>query len=316
LEYFSRHPNETLKKMLFTIVLNRFNEHDYRHRKGCFKKTTECRFHYPSLIQESHELKIDFKAEPSIWYTSYGNGENKTCYPFTMESKRALPDVFLNTNNPIISEVFGFNNNVTMGNRNCIYYVTLYNTKGNQEEESFPFLRHCTAIAKRLRKLRNQEREITRDLRNEFDHEDALRTPAPNFKVGLGHVLSGILAHLSSTVLSATMAWHLVMKDSRFQFSHDFSQILLSQFESWLLGDDIQFRYRRNKNKETGWIDSNVFQYIYRPEQCDFDTVCVWEYFQNYEMRLISSLSTNQKENMDSDFEEIFFYRFSNHYPG
>jgi hypothetical protein len=44
-----------------------------------------------------------------------------------------------------------------------------------------------------------------------------------------------------------------------------------------------------------------------RPEQCDFDTVCVWEYFQNYEMRLISSLSTNQKENMESDFEENFF---------
>jgi hypothetical protein len=89
-------------------------------------------------------------------------------------------------------------------------------------------------------------------LRNEFDHEDALRTPAPNFKIGLGHVLSGILAHLSSTVLSATMAWHLVVKDSRFQFSHNFSQILLSQLESWLL-------------------------------------------------------STNQKENMESDFEEIFF---------
>jgi hypothetical protein len=146
-----------------------------------------------------------------------------------------------------------------------------------------------------------------RDLRNEFDHEDALRTPELNFKVGLGHVLSGILAHLSSTVLSATMAWHLVMKDARFQFSHDISQILLSQFESWLLSDDIQFRYWRNKNKETGWIDSNVVQYIYRPEQSDFDTVCVWEYFPNYEMRLISSLSANQKENMDSDFEEIFF---------
>jgi hypothetical protein len=92
--------------MLFTIVLNRFNGHDYHHRKGCFKKTSACRFHYPRTIQESHELKIDFKAEPSICYTSYGNGENKTCYLFTMESKRALPDVFLNTNNPIISEVF------------------------------------------------------------------------------------------------------------------------------------------------------------------------------------------------------------------
>jgi hypothetical protein len=71
----------------------------------------------------------------------------------------------LNTNNPIISaEVFGFNNNVTMGNRNCIYYVTLYITKGNQEEESFPFLRHCTAIAKLLRKLRNQERERLQEI--------------------------------------------------------------------------------------------------------------------------------------------------------
>jgi hypothetical protein len=108
-----------------------------------------------------------------------------------MESKRTLPYVFLNTNNPIISEVFGFNNNVTMGNRNCIYYVTLYNTKWNQEEEQFPFFSHCTAIAKHLRKLRNQKREITRDFRNDFDDEDALRLPEPNFKVGLGHVLSG-----------------------------------------------------------------------------------------------------------------------------
>jgi len=129
-------------------------------------------------------------------------------------------------------------------------------------------------------------------------------------------VLSGILAHLSSTIINATMAWHLVMKDSRFQFSHVFSQILLSQFESWLLGDDIQFRSQRNKKEETGWIDSNVFQYIYRPEQCDFNTVFVWEYFQNYEMRLISFLSTNQKENMESDFEENFCYRFSSNYPG
>jgi hypothetical protein len=34
-----------------------------------------------------------------------------------------------------------------------------------------------------------------------------------------------------------------------------------------------------------------------------FENVCVWEYFQNYEMRLISSLSTNQKENMENVFE-------------
>jgi hypothetical protein len=77
------------------------------------------------------------------------------CYPFS-----SLVDVFLNTNNPTVTEFFGYNNNATMGNRNCIYYVTLYNTKGNQEEEQCPFLRHCTVIAKYLRKLRNEEQVI------------------------------------------------------------------------------------------------------------------------------------------------------------
>jgi hypothetical protein len=65
------------------------------------------------------------------------------------ETKRDIADVFLNTNNPVVSQIFGYINNVAMGNHNCIYYVTLYSTKGNLEEEQFPFLKHCTAIAKR-----------------------------------------------------------------------------------------------------------------------------------------------------------------------
>jgi hypothetical protein len=123
-----------------------------------------------------------------------------------MEPKRSLPDVFLNTNNSTVSEIYGYNNNVAMGIRNCIYYVTLYNTKGNQQEEQFPFLRHCTVIAKRLRKLRNQDNEAVEDLRSSLEDDDVVSPPEPNFKVGLGHVLSGILAHLSSAILSATMA--------------------------------------------------------------------------------------------------------------
>jgi hypothetical protein len=64
----------------------------------------------------------------------------------------------------------------------------------------------------------------------------------PSYGRGLGHVLSGICAHLSSSVISATMAWHLIMNESRFRFSHDFAPILLSQMEDWLLGKDISFR--------------------------------------------------------------------------
>jgi hypothetical protein len=99
------------------------------------------------------------------------------------------------------------------------------------------------------------------------------------------------------------MARHLVIDDSRFQFSHNFSQ-----FEYWLLGEDIQFRYRRHKNKETGWMDTNLYQYIYRPEHDDFDRLCVWEYVQCYELKLVLSLSMSQKENLDSLFNENSFF--------
>jgi hypothetical protein len=247
MEYFNRHPCFEMERLLLTIVLFRFNEHDFRHRKGCFKKSDECSFSYPRNIQDDYEVKIDWDSEPSIWYNSYGNGTILSCHNFVMEPKRSVSDVFLNTNNSTISKNFGYNNNIAMGNRNCIYYVTVYNTKGNQEEEQFPFLKHCTAIAKRIRKLREKENEI----RSQISNEDEINMEEPNFSIGLGHVLSGILAHLSSTVISATMAWHLEMKESRFQFSHEFSHILLSQFESWLVGEDINFCYRRTKNKET-----------------------------------------------------------------
>jgi hypothetical protein len=256
----------------------------------------------PTLIFTSKNYQPDYKLTLPL------------CFPFTIKSKRHVSDLFLNTNNPVISKIFGYSNNVLIGNRNCIYYVTLYNTKGNQEEEQFPFLKHCTELAKRIRKLRQAEM----DIENQFENNGEVRTYAqtPNFSVGLGHVLSGIIAHLSSTVINAPMAWHLVIKESKFQFSHEFSHILLSQFENWLKDKDIHFRFQRSKNEGTGWVDSNLFQYLYRPDYGQFDTICVWEYFKEYEMRLISTLSSNQKANLENDYEENHFFKFKELYPG
>ena len=314
MEFYNRQPCEEMEQILKTIVLLHYNEHDHRHRKNCFKKSNECRFSFPRQIQSDNEIVVNWSSEPFKWFSVSCERPFSLCFPFTIESKRHVPDLFLNTNNPVISKIFGYNNNVMMGNRNCIYYVTLYNTKGNQEEEQFPFLKHCTALAKRIRKLRQAEMEIE----NQFGNNGEVRTYAqtPNFSVGLGHVLSGIIAHLSSTVISATMAWHLVIKESRFQFSHEFSHILLSQFESWLKDEDIHFRFRRTKNEGTGWVDSNLFQYLYRPDYEHFDSICVWEYFKDYEMRLISSLSSNQKANLENDYEENQFFKFNEMYPG
>jgi hypothetical protein len=101
-----------------------------------------------------------------------------------------------------------------------------------------------------------------KDIEKQFGNNGEIRkfNEVSSFSI-VGHVLSGIMAHLSSSILSATMAWHLVQNESRFQFSHDFSQSLLSQFETWLRDEDIQFRFRRKKNEGAGWIDSNLFQY-------------------------------------------------------
>jgi hypothetical protein len=166
MEYYMRYPLQEMEKILKAIVLLQFNEHDYRHRKGCFKKSNECRFCYPKNIQDENALLVDWSSELSKRFSISANKPILYCYPFTLETKRHVSDLFLNTNNPIITKIFGYNNNVTIGNRNCIYYVTLYNTKGNQDEEQFPFLKHCTAPAKRIRRLRQEEEEIEKQFGN------------------------------------------------------------------------------------------------------------------------------------------------------
>jgi len=133
MEFYNRHPCEEMEQILKTIVLLQYNEHDYHHRKGCFKKSNKCRFSFPRKIQSDNEIIVNWSSESSKWFSVTCERPFSLCYPFTMESKRHVLDLFLNTNNPVISKIFGYNNNVTMENCNCIYYVTLYNTKGNQE---------------------------------------------------------------------------------------------------------------------------------------------------------------------------------------
>jgi hypothetical protein len=111
------------------------------------------------------------------------------------------------------------------------------------------------------------------------DFENGEHSIEANYSVGLGHVLSGIMAHLSSSVISATLVWHLVVEGSRFRFSHEFSQILLSQFESRLIGEDIQFKFRRKKQRKLDGSIVTLFNVYYRPENEEFENMSVWHFF-------------------------------------
>ncbi len=62
----------------------------------------------------------------------------------------------------------------------------------------------------------------------------------------------------------------------------------------WLIGTTYGTYDLTNKEICPGWVDSNLFQYLYRPDYDHLNSICVWEYFTDYEMRLISSLSSNQ----------------------
>ena len=103
MEHYMRYPLQEMEKILKTILLLHFNEHDYQHRKGCFKNSNDCRFCYPKNIQDENELLVDWSSEPSKWFSTSADKPVLYCYPFTLETKRHVSDLFLNTNNPIIT---------------------------------------------------------------------------------------------------------------------------------------------------------------------------------------------------------------------
>jgi hypothetical protein len=230
----------------------------------------------------------------------------------------------VNTNNATVSDVFGYNNNVCIGSINTLYYCTLYTSKSNQEDETYPYVKALEAVASRLKRIQENESEDNLSSR----------------QVGLRHLLSGISSHISSCVVSATMAWYLVTHGTRFHFSHDLKPLLLSQFEAWYLDNNYsqRIRYRKNKrNRGSGtrnssdtspneggenteesdvWLDSSVSNYIFRPACHNdiFSNMCLWEYESKYDMIIFKPENFMAAEEVEDLMGERF--RFHHHHPG
>jgi hypothetical protein len=105
-----------------------------------------------------------------------------------------------------------------------------------------------------------------RDTPKERCNQDRLET---SFWEGLCRVLSGLNAATTRNVISATMA-HLIPSNGglRFVFSHDFNDLLVSQMEATLEGQDINVRIRSNKLPDgqfKSWADSLADDYIHHP---------------------------------------------------
>ena len=291
-------PEQTsLIKILIAMSKLRFNEHDYRHRMSCFKKSCECRFLFPRLPQDNFDITFNKTNADSVWYKVFGETPHLLSRGFSVETPRCISDLYLNTHNPVISRLLGYNSNITIGSHSLIYYCTLYTSKGTQKEEKYPFLTACTAIAKRIR-WKKQQQESSEGSTSAQDSSEV--TMNADFKVGLGHVLSGIMANISSTIMSAPMAWHIVMNESRFQFSHEMVPILLSQAEDWLKEIAIQFKYRQTKQKQ-GWLDSSLWNYRFRPRYGIFKYMSYWQFTKEFDSK---TKSASERKKDDAHIHE------------
>jgi hypothetical protein len=301
----------------------RSQKYDWHHRKGCFKKSKECRFHIPHKPQEQLSITIDDQTTTHVdsktkWFLH--DGLHYSVCAYDILPKRQPWDVFVNTNNPIVSRIIGYNNNICMGSINTLYYCTLYTSKSNQEDETLPYIKALEAVSKRIKRIQENDSESNLSPR----------------QIGLRHLLSGINSHLSSCVVSATMAWYLVIHGSRFHFSHEFKPLLLSQIQEWYKGENFKrrIRYQKRKrdirdlnesnntrsptsntaeeDKSPIWYESSIHNYVYRPQNGTiiFDNI----YESNFDLVAIKPehfMTEEQNENNDNSY-----FRFSYQHPG
>lgn len=259
----------------------RFDDHDFGHRPGCFKKGPECRFNLAKPYCEQTTLHVDEVAEDRsnvvMWHLLNESVQLETT-PYLIETRRSMGSQFMNTHSVEASAVFACNTNVQMGEPCHLFYASAYAFKDTQSEDSERFIRIGTQVIKRLLRMQQAAAENAR-LEN---REPAERVP--DFGGGLSMLLSGMCANLNKAICSATMAHLLINKEQRFEYSHQFTNVLVGQMEDVLDGKEGHFRIRKNHSKTQNttvlWPDSSVDDYIHRPDH--LGDISLYEFNANY----------------------------------
>ena len=227
---------------IFLQAINKlkYQEHAWEHHSTCFKKGPECRFNFGKL---KTNLNLEISDEKTEWTKC--NQQNTCTQSFEIKTKRCLGDAYVNVHSKACSEILAFNNNVAIGDAQQIYYSTNYSTTNTQEEDRFEYMMMCDALGRRFEKISHQN-EVNENVEN------------IDFKQGMGHMISGIRAHVASNVIMANMASLLTMIDSRFIFSHDISYLFVNIIQDYFEENDVpiivQIEKSDKKKKRNGLI--------------------------------------------------------------
>ena len=177
------------------------------------------------------------------------------------------------------------------------FYVTLYQTKHNQKEESCMYHSICLSLSKRIKR----QQQI---LDEESDDNNATETVSTDFAEGLKRMLSSLYGHTSNNVLSATMARKLLSHGSRFTFSHDFLNIPLKHLLDWVHNEDLEFKLKVVVNSDGDYEhvqDMFINNIIYRP--LELQHICCYDMIANYELKKLTRKKI-ESENIDINSEK------------
>ena len=145
LDWMEKSPKD---KALRYFAMNALvNLHTVTHASRCFKKGSECYANLPE--PKFNETTITHNEEYDIWYDYLGHTSKR--YMFKISPKREAEDAFMNTHNKTLTLILGCNTNVMVAMNGCsVFYVTGYNAKSNQKEETAAFETISEVVVKHL----------------------------------------------------------------------------------------------------------------------------------------------------------------------
>ena len=282
--------------------------HDWKHRQTCFKKGPDCRSYLPNIALDKTQMYCP-EGEGIRVVTWYRLVECDTIEigPWNVETKRPMGCQYLNTFCKSVAEVFCCNTNVQIGDRSQVYYCTLYCGKSTQKDYAERQNRMNVACTRRLLRV---EDEVLRGDRKREDIQDG-------FVEGLCRMLSALNAAQSIDKISVCIQHRLVLNNgNRFQYSHGFGQLLVSQLESRLEGEDIKVRIRYNKlyGDEHPWEDAACDHYLKRPDE--LENMSAYEMAMHYRSIPKTQKQVHQDLEANSENEEEVDTDENEHYHG
>jgi hypothetical protein len=226
---------------------------------------------------------------------------------------------FINAHNTTISHVVNCDTNIQIGDASQVFYSISCTSKSTQEEDNEKQIWIGCAVIKRIKHLLEETPDaISEDQSTEFMPQERKE---PSFGEGLSRVLSGLNAATTRNVISATMA-HLIPCNggSRFLYAHEFSDILVSQMEATLEGQDITVWIHSSKLEEKiiTWPESLADDYLHRPIDKEFEQMCLYAMTSRYKksFKVVKAIDVNDNEGIGYKVEGVKKYKFKQNHPG